>query len=711
MSLMLRDGKFSFCLLLIVTAAFLMSPSGSLQADSINDPLAQLSPEERKKIFTKIKVVDEETGRGIPAVGLFAKFKRFYTDSNGIIAFWEPGIEERVSEVRTDDHTFRFYLDVTGYEFNQPFGFGVDLKGGNTQIVTIPRTMIAERLYRVTGQGIYEDSYLVGADIPIDEPLLNGKKMGGGVTSTAVFNDKVHWFIAGGGSPDKTLLFNTFGATSILPENGGLSPLKGVNLQYFENADGSAKPILNVPDGGGGQLAIFRVMVVEDDGQQKMFAYYVRQRPQSQKFKNELDLSVLREQSHGIAKWDSSENRFVHQATFDSKKPYDIAQVLAPYHNTFKVKENGKSWFYFTNPYPTLRVPANESDLTDPGSYRVFTPLQAGSSWDPQSPSFKRDENNEVEWGWETLTPPVTDLREATLVENGSLAKSRGIHHLRDKQTGDSVDTLGGSVYWNPHRQKWVMMGTELRGSTSNLGEVWYAEADSPLGPWVYAQKIITHDKHTFSTPTQHPFFDQSNGQVVYLQGTFSEDFQDKRIFRVSKYDDNQMMYRVDLSDTRLFMPTAVYRSRHSDGWHHYRTKQSAQNPAQGASTIPFYALPTDRVLDGAKPVWEVEKEVNGVKVTELTTDSSKATSSSPVFYTPPNDQFDTDPIVPLHEYQKDGGQELIYRTEFQPTPDDFTQTSSTPVAFVWGSPRLDPPRNPAAKPVLDCVGSSAHCP
>ena len=47
----------------------------------------------------------------------------------------------------------------------------------------------------------------------------------------------------------------------------------------------------------------------------------------------------------------------------------------------------------------------------------------------------------------------------------------------------------GGSVYWNAYRNRWVMITVESFGSTSVLGEVWYAEADTPLGPWVYARR------------------------------------------------------------------------------------------------------------------------------------------------------------------------------------------------------------------------------
>ena len=67
------------------------------------------------------------------------------------------------------------------------------------------------------------------------------------------------------------------------------------------------------------------------------------------------------------------------------------------------------------------------------------------------------------------------------------------------------------------------MIAVEALGS-SFLGEVWYAEADAPLGPWVYARKIVTHDDYSFYNPKHHPMFDQDGGRVIYLRGDLHRD-------------------------------------------------------------------------------------------------------------------------------------------------------------------------------------------
>ena len=63
---------------------------------------------------------------------------------------------------------------------------------------------------------------------------------------------------------------------------------------------------------------------------------------------------------------------------------------------------------------------------------------------------------------------------------------------LTDVRTGKALASHVGSVYWNAYRGRWVSIQLQEWGD-SWLGEVWYFEGDTPLGPWVYGQKVITH--------------------------------------------------------------------------------------------------------------------------------------------------------------------------------------------------------------------------
>jgi hypothetical protein len=130
---------------------------------------------------------------------------------------------------------------------------------------------------------------------------------------------------------------------------------------------------------------------------------------------------------------------------------------------------------------------------------------------------------------------------------------------LRDRDTGKPVQAHGGSVYWNAYRKRWVMIVVQSPGSSSFLGEVWYAEADTPVGPWAYAVKVVTHDRYSFYNPKQHPLFDGDGGRVIYFEGTYTHTFSGNASDATPRYDYNQMMYKLDLSDPRTVLPVAVY--------------------------------------------------------------------------------------------------------------------------------------------------------
>jgi hypothetical protein len=61
----------------------------------------------------------------------------------------------------------------------------------------------------------------------------------------------------------------------------------------------------------------------------------------------------------------------------------------------------------------------------------------------------------------------------------------------------------------------------------------------------------VTHDKYSFYNPTQHAFFDEAGGRVIYFEGTYTHTFSGHPV-PTPRYDYNQIMYRLDLSDPRL---------------------------------------------------------------------------------------------------------------------------------------------------------------
>ncbi|MCS7045358.1 MAG: hypothetical protein NZO58_03275, partial [Gemmataceae bacterium] len=136
-----------------------------------------------------ITVVDAATGRGVPLVELRTVHGiRLVTDSQGIVAFDEPGLMDRDVFFHVFSHGYEFPKDGFGYR-----GKSLRVTAGGAATLPIQRLNIAERLYRITGAGIYRDSILVGRATPLKAPLLNGLVFGSDSVVSVVHAGKIHW--------------------------------------------------------------------------------------------------------------------------------------------------------------------------------------------------------------------------------------------------------------------------------------------------------------------------------------------------------------------------------------------------------------------------------------------------------------------------------------------------------------------------------------
>lgn len=122
-------------------------------------------------------------------------------------------------------------------------------------------------------------------------------------------------------------------------------------------------------------------------------------------------------------------------------------------HPVFWKDESGKDWLLFGNPLPKLRCPATFE------------------AWQDSAP-------------WEILLPQK---------------------NFASASDGKTVSPHAGAIAWNAWRRRWVTVFVEQYGKPSYLGEVWYAEANSPTGPWGKAVKILSHENYSFYNPTIHP--------------------------------------------------------------------------------------------------------------------------------------------------------------------------------------------------------------
>ena len=535
--------------------------------------------------YFAIQVVDDVTGRGVPLVDLATVNNiHFVTDSAGFVAFDEPGL--------MNQNVF-FTVISPGYEFPKD-GFGyrgqaLQVTPGGKAVLRIHRLNIAERLYRITGGGIYRDSVLLGLPVPNREPLLNGLVLGQDTVFAVEYRGKLHWLWGDTNRPGYPLgNFHTPGATSLLPDKGGLPagatalpPDKGVDLAYFLDEHGFAKETAHMA--GDGPTWLGGLTVLRDaTGEERLVASFVKVRQ---------DMSAHR---RGIVQWNDERSVFEEIADFGGKEP-----ALFLNGHTFQRDEAGVPYVYSCGPYPLVRVRADLAAFRDPTQYEAFTPLKPGAT-DPAD--LDRAPDGTLRYGWKRNTRALGPREQADLIKAGKMREDEAILLLRDAGTGKPVQGASGSVHFNAYRGRWVMIASEAFG-TSMLGEVWYAEGDTPLGPWVHARKIVTHDRYSFYNPTQHPEFDEDGGKRIYFEGTYTTTFSGNTN-PTPRYDYNQIMYRLDLSDPRIALPVPVYRLGRIAAAERFATLRDLPTGA-GRGEVAFLAL--DRLVEEVVPVFQAE--------------------------------------------------------------------------------------------------------
>ncbi len=630
--------------------------------------------------YFKITVIDQESGRGVPLVELQTVNNiRVYTDSAGVVAFHEPGLMDRQVFFRVSSHGYEFAQDGFGYP-----GVRLQVTPGGTAVLKLRRINIAQRLYRMTGAGIYRDSVLVGDTAPTERPLLNGMVLGSDSVVNAVYRGKIYWFWGDTNKPSYPLgNFHVPGATSILPAAGGLDPEVGVNLEYFVDADGFAKPTASLP--GKGPTWIDGVVVItEADGTEHLLAKYVKIKP---------PLTVY---ERGLVEFDDRRQQF------GKRMPIPLDAPLQPTGHPLHHDDDGVRYIYFGHPFPHVRVRATLHDLRDLSQYEAFTCLKQGSRG--AKAELDRDDEGRLRFVWRRDTPPVVGKLRTQLIQQKKLGKDEGLIQLQDVATGQPVAAHGGSVYWNAYRQRWVAIILESYG-TSLLGEIWYAESSSPLGPWVYARKVVTHDKYSFYNPKQHPMFDKDGGRTIFFEGTYTHTFSGNPA-QTPRYDYNQIMYKLDLTDPRLALPVPVYQR---DVVHAEPGSTAAAGEqfslAERRGAIGWFAL--DRPADGAVPVFAKPNAHGGMVLrvgapsdaspdrTEYDSNDRKTDGDTgqrrdanrPLFYGLPADLADPpETTVPLYEFVNVAGTLRRYSTQNVPAKTDVQGTPKV-VCRVWSSP------------------------
>jgi len=282
-------------------------------------------------------------------------------------------------------------------------------------------------------------------------------------------------------------IFDGTSATTPVQPLATFKPPMRLKFDYFTNDKGAPRGIARMP-GEGPTWVTGYVSLPDKSGKSHLVGSYLKVKPPMEGYE------------WGLCIWNDATSNFERLRVLWTKsdtvpKPPPLPEG----HPAFWKDSAGKEWVLFGNPLPTLRCPATFEDWQDAST-------------------------------WEALKPQES---------------------LASAADGKPVKPHSGSIAWNPWRKRWVTVFMQARGHPSAFGELWYAEAEAPTGPWGTAVKILSHENYTFYNPRIHPEFTAADSPVLIFEGTYTQQFANKPV-PTPRYDYNQILYRLDLDDPAL---------------------------------------------------------------------------------------------------------------------------------------------------------------
>ena len=428
----------------------------------------------------RIEVVEAGRGWPVPLVELRTTHGvRLITDNAGVAAFDLPELMGRETWLTVVGHGYGVGADGFGIE-----GLRFTPQAGGTFRLEVQRRMIARRLGRLTGAGLFAESQRCGAVVEAAESGVVGCDS----VQTAVYRGRLFW--AWG---DTTLaryplgIFDMTGATTAVAPLASLEPPLRLSFAGFRDGQGVPRGIAKMP--GAGPTWVSGLASLRDQaGGEHLVGTYI-------KVRNHLEAYQC-----GLCVWDEAAEQFRQERVVWTKSAEVPERPLVPEgHPARWTDAAGKAWLLLGNPFPHFRC------------------VDSFEAWQDAA-------------GWESLRPQ----------ERGAAAGG-----------GGAVRPHSGSIAWNAWRKRWVTVFMEAKGKPSAFGELWYAEAPAPTGPWGPAVKVVSHRNYTFYNPRLHPEFTPEGSAVLLFEGTYTAEFADHAEV-TPRWDYNQVLYRLDLDDPAL---------------------------------------------------------------------------------------------------------------------------------------------------------------
>ncbi len=297
----------------------------------------------------RIDVVEKSTDWPVPLVELRTTHNmRFVTDNSGVIAFDLPELMGRET-----------WFDVLGHGYEVPkdaFGSrGVRLKPerGKTLKVEVKRTILARRLGRLTGGGLFAESQKLGRELDWSESGI----LGCDSVRNAVHLGKLFWAWGDG-------IFHMTSATSAVQPLRSFEPPLRLKFDYFTDSKGAPRGVANMPGNGPTWVSGY-VSLPDKTGTPRLVGTYIKVR------------GVLEAYECGLCVWNDKTANFEPHRVLWTKSDATPKQPLVPDgHPAFWKDAQGKEWVLFGNPLPKLRCPATFESWQDSSSWQVLKPQE-----------------------------------------------------------------------------------------------------------------------------------------------------------------------------------------------------------------------------------------------------------------------------------------------------------------------------------------------
>lgn len=480
-----------------------------------------------------LKFVDSATGRPVPLVEIeLFNALRLSSDNLGHIAIREPDLDGRKVRILIRGH---------GYQYPHRDFFGeraatLQVMPGQSATIRLERRCIAERLYRITGSGRYRDTILAGLSGDDEHHSLPGNVVGIDSAVPVIWNNRLFCFWGDALSPWTMNLSGTGG--EIMTADAAV-PDERLPISYFCSEDGFTRHMIEPATPGFVWIETVVPLVTGPGSNTVLVARYVKHRT--------LEEAV----ETGFALFNPRRQQFKPIKTIRSTRHHKSAHAVP-------VTCDGHRGFCIQ---PWERVPSDLATFIRPENYQYFSCLRQVNDREKESFSaddgrfyaVDRDRNGRPVFSWRRGGLPFTPALQRNLQKKGLIGPDERWLHLTEIGTGKQLEDFSGSIAWNSYRNRWVMI------AQGNTGEIWFSEADTFTGPWIYARKIAEHEGYNFYNPVHHSWFDRDDGRIIYFEGTYTAFFTDKE-YKTPRCDYNQVMYRLDLSDPRLILPVPVYR-------------------------------------------------------------------------------------------------------------------------------------------------------